>query len=250
MIYFIGAGPGDPDLITVKGANILASCGVVIYAGSLVNPDVLRYARRDARVYDSSGMNLEEIIDVMKSAHGEGLDVARLHTGDPSIYSAVREQAEMLKKLGIPFEIIPGVSSFTAAAAVLKSELTVPGVSQTVIITRVPGRTPVPERERLKSLAAHRATMAVFLSADRIKDVADELIQSYGPKTPVAVVYRATWEDQKVVRGTLEDIAGKVEEEGIKRTAVIIVGEALGDAFEFSKLYDPSFSHGFRSGTP
>lgn len=246
MIYFIGAGPGDPELITVKGRKILSSCEVVIYAGSLVNPLVLKYAKGNARIYDSSRMDLDEIIEVMKDAHQRGMDVARLHTGDPSLYSAVREQAARLEKLGIPYEIVPGVSSFCAASAALKRELTVPGVSQTVIITRIPGRTPVPENEDLQKLSAHRATLVLFLSAGNMEDAVGRIIGSYGPDTPAAVVYKASWEDQKIVRGKLKDIALKAKNEGIEKTALLIVGNALGDNFELSKLYSPDFSHGYR----
>jgi precorrin-4/cobalt-precorrin-4 C11-methyltransferase len=246
VIYFIGAGPGDPELITVKGRKILSSCEVVIYAGSLVNPLVLKYAKGNARIYDSSRMDLDEIIEVMKDAHQRGMDVARLHTGDPSLYSAVREQAARLEKLGIPYEIVPGVSSFCAASAALKRELTVPGVSQTVIITRIPGRTPVPENEDLQKLSAHRATLVLFLSAGNMEDAVGRIIGSYGPDTPAAVVYKASWEDQKIVRGKLKDIALKAKNEGIEKTALLIVGNALGDNFELSKLYSPDFSHGYR----
>jgi precorrin-4/cobalt-precorrin-4 C11-methyltransferase len=246
VIYFIGAGPGDPELITVKGRKILSSGEVVIYAGSLVNPLVLKYAKGNARIYDSSRMDLDEIIEVMKDAHQRGMDVARLHTGDPSLYSAVREQAARLEKLGIPYEIVPGVSSFCAASAALKRELTVPGVSQTVIITRIPGRTPVPENEDLQKLSAHRATLVLFLSAGNMEDAVGRIIGSYGPDTPAAVVYKASWEDQKIVRGKLKDIALKAKNEGIEKTALLIVGNALGDNFELSKLYSPDFSHGYR----
>lgn len=248
MIYFIGAGPGDPELITVKGMKLIKSCKVIIYAGSLVNPEVIKYAKKDAVIYDSSRMDLEAIINVIKKAHEEGLDVARIHTGDPSIYGAIREQMERLKNLGIPYEVVPGVSSFTAAAAVLKRELTVPEISQTVIITRAAGKTPVPERENIKSLAQHRATMAVFLSVDKIEKIAADLKESYGEDTPAAVVYKATWEDQEVITAPLADIAKKVRERKISKTAVILVGDFLGDRFEFSKLYDSTFTHGFRAG--
>ncbi|MCF6095547.1 precorrin-4 C(11)-methyltransferase [Thermovorax subterraneus] len=246
MIYFIGAGPGDPELITVKGRKILSSCEVVIYAGSLVNPLVLKYAKSNARIYDSSRMDLDEIVEVMKDAHQRGMDVARLHTGDPSLYSAVREQAARLEELGIPYEIVPGVSSFCAASAALKRELTVPGVSQTVIITRIPGRTPVPENEDLQKLSAHRATLVLFLSAGNMEDAVGRIIGSYGPDAPAAVVYKASWEDEKVVRGKLKDIAVKAKNEGIEKTALLIVGNALGDNFELSKLYSPNFSQGYR----
>lgn len=247
MIYFIGAGPGDAELITVKGMRLLGACDVVIYAGSLVNPEILKYAKKDAKIYDSSCLNLEAIIEIMRKAHNRGQDVARLHTGDPSIYGAIREQMEKLNELGIPYKVCPGVSSLTAAAAVLKKELTVPGVSQTVIVTRMGGRTPVPDRESLKSLAEPKATMAIFLSADKIKKVVEELADSYNPDTPAAVVYKATWPEQKVVVGTLKDISKKAKEAGIEKTAIILVGDFLEGKYEYSRLYHTAFSHGFRA---
>lgn len=246
MIYFIGAGPGDVELITVKGKKLLESCDVVIYAGSLVNPELLKHAKDEAKIYNSAMMNLEEIIDIMKDAFERGVDVARLHTGDPSIYGAIREQMEALDKLAIPYEVIPGVSSFSAAGAVLKRELTVPGQSQTIILTRVEGRTPVPENESLKALAQHKATMAIFLSINQIEKIAGDLAKVYGPDAPAAVVYKATWEDQKIVEGTLSDIAEKVKEAGIQKTALILVGNFLGDEYDFSCLYDKTFSHEYR----
>ena len=246
MIYFIGAGPGDVELITVKGKKLLESCDVVIYAGSLVNPELLKYAKDGAKIYNSAAMNLEEIIDAMKNAFEKGADVARLHTGDPSIYGAIREQMEALDKLSIPYEVIPGVSSFSAASAVLKRELTVPGQSQTIILTRVEGRTPVPEEESLKALAQHKATMAIFLSINQIEKIAGDLAKVYGPDAPIAVVYKATWEDQKIVQGTLSDIAEKVKEAGICKTALILVGNFLSDEYDFSCLYDKTFSHEYR----
>lgn len=249
MIHFIGAGPGDPELITVKGGNVLGRCSVVIYAGSLVNPKVLDYAPKDSVIYDSARMNLDEVLEVMRRAHELGKDVARVHTGDPCIYGAIREQMAALEELGIPFEVIPGVSSFTASCAALKRELTLPGVSQTIIITRAEGRTPVPAGEELQSLAKAKATMAIFLSIDKIQKVAEDLAVSYERTTPVAVVYKATWEDQKIIRGNLENIAHKVAEEEINKTALIMVGDFLGDEFEPSKLYDKGFTHGYRHGT-
>ncbi len=246
MIYFIGAGPGDVELITVKGQRLLKSCDVVVYAGSLVNPQILKQAKHGAKIYNSASMNLEEIIDVMKKAFENGQAVARLHTGDPSIYGAIREQMEALEGLNIPYEVIPGVSSFAASSAVLKRELTVPGKSQTVILTRAEGRTPVPEEENLKALAQHKATMVIFLSVDKIEKIAGQLAEAYGSHTPAAVVYKATWDDQKIVCGTLADIAAKVKKEGINKTALILVGDFLGDEYEVSCLYDKHFSHGYR----
>ncbi|WNG28083.1 precorrin-4 C(11)-methyltransferase [Cystobacter fuscus] len=249
-VYIIGAGPGDPKLITVRGAELVEQCPVVLYTGSLVPQAVIARARPDARVLDSSSMTLEQIIDVLKEAHAADQDVARVHTGDPSIFGSTAEQMRRLVELGIPYEIIPGVSSFTAAAAVLGKELTLPELSQTVIVTRAEGRTLMPEGEKLEDLARHRATLALFLSAGLIRDVVEKLLPSYGPDCPVAVVQKATWPDQKVVRGTLADIGDKVRAERINATAMILVGEVLeAKDFANSRLYDPTFTHRFRRGT-
>ena len=248
MIYFIGAGPGDPELITVKGKRLIDEADIIIYAGSLVNPQVLSGARPEAEIYNSATMNLEEVLDVMKRGVAAGKKVVRVHTGDPSIYGAHREQMVELEKMGIPYEIVPGVSSFLAAAASLKREYTLPGVSQTVILTRMEGRTPMPEGEKLRDLAKHHATMIIFLSVGMMDELAATLREEYRPDTPVAVVYKATWEDQKIVRGTLEDIADKVREAGIRKTALTVVGDFLGDEYELSKLYDKTFTHEFRKG--
>ncbi|OJH35000.1 precorrin-4 C(11)-methyltransferase [Cystobacter ferrugineus] len=249
-VYIIGAGPGDPKLITVRGAELVEQCPVVLYTGSLVPQAVIARARPDARVLDSSSMTLEQIIDVLKEAHAADQDVARVHTGDPSIFGSTAEQIRRLIELGIPYEIIPGVSSFTAAAAVLGKELTLPELSQTIIVTRAEGRTLMPEGEKLEDLARHRATLALFLSAGLIRDVVEKLLPSYGPDCPVAVVQKATWPDQKVVRGTLADIGDKVRAERINATAMILVGEVLeAKDFANSRLYDPTFTHRFRRGT-
>lgn len=248
MVHFIGAGPGDPELLTIKGKKLIDEADVIIYAGSLVNPQVLKDARKDAVIYNSAGMNLDEVIAVMKQAETEGKTVARVHTGDPAVYGAHREQMDELDRLGIGYDVTPGVSSFLATAAVLKKEYTLPGVSQTVILTRMEGRTPMPEGEKLKDLAKHRATMIIFLSVGQIELLSETLRESYGPKTPVAVVYKATWEDQKIVVGTLSDIASRVREAGITKTALTVVGDFLGDEYELSKLYDKHFTHEFRKG--
>jgi len=249
-VYIIGAGPGDPKLITVRGAELVEQCPVVLYTGSLVPQAVIARARPDARVLDSSSMTLEQIVDVLKEAHAADQDVARVHTGDPSIFGSTAEQMRRLVELGIPYEIIPGVSSFTAAAAVLGKELTLPELSQTVIVTRAEGRTLMPEGEKLEDLARHRATLALFLSAGLIRDVVERLLPSYGPDCPVAVVQKATWPDQKVVRGTLADIGDKVRAERINATAMILVGEVLeAKDFANSRLYDPTFTHRFRKGS-
>lgn len=247
-VYFIGAGPGDPDLITVKGSKILAQADIVIYAGSLVSPEILSWCKEDAVIMDSAGMDLEQVCTMYgENQKKEGI-IARVHTGDPSLFGAIQEQMEFLRKEKIPYQIIPGVSSFQAAAAALEQEFTLPGVSQSLIISRVEGRTPVPVREDLETLAQSRATMALFLSISFIDKVCDKLLTSYDKDTPTAVVYRASWPDQKILRGTLENLPSLVKESGITRQALIIVGEVLNQNFEYSKLYDPAFSHGWREG--
>ena len=249
MIYFIGAGPGDPELITVKGKRLIDEADIIIYAGSLVNPQVLSGAKESAEIYNSATMHLQEVLEVMKRGVKAGKKVVRVHTGDPSIYGAHREQMVELDKLGIPYEIVPGVSSFLAAAASLKREYTLPGVSQTVILTRMEGRTAVPEREQIEALAAHQTTMVIFLSVGEIVELGRRLqVGGYPADTPAAVVYKASWEDQKIVTGTLADIADKVKEAGIRKTALVTVGRFLGDTFELSKLYDAHFTTEFRQG--
>ena len=248
-VAIIGAGPGDPELLTVKGARLLEEADIVVYAGSLVNPDLLRRARPGVPIFDSSGMTLEEVLSIYESNRDrEGL-IARLHTGDPSLYGAIQEQIDFCRDREIPIEVVPGVSSVFAAAAALKRELTLPGVSQTVILTRQEGRTPVPEAERLPKLAVHGATLAIFLSAGRVDEVVDALLPSYGAATPVRVVHKASWPDERVVSGTLADIADRVREAGFGGQSMILVGAALAPGaagYERSKLYDPKFSHGRR----
>jgi len=249
-VYVIGAGPGDPELITVRGARLVESCPVVLYTGSLVPPQVVARARKDARVLDSSGMTLNEIVEVCREARDKDEDVARVHTGDPSIFGSTAEQIRRFEALGIKYEIVPGVSSFTAAAAVLGKELTLPELSQTVILTRAEGRTKMPRGEQLDNLARHGATLALFLSITLLRDVTAALIPSYGADCPVAVVQRATWPDQRIVRGTLVDIEAKVRAERVTSTAMILVGRVLTSTdFKDSRLYDPSFTHRFRRGT-
>ncbi|MBT9775270.1 precorrin-4 C(11)-methyltransferase [Clostridium sp. MCC353] len=248
MVHFIGAGPGDPELLTIKGKRLIDEADVIIYAGSLVNPQVLDGAKEGAKIYNSAKMNLDEVIEVMKEAEENGLATARVHTGDPAVYGAHREQMDRLDQLGIEYDVTPGVSSFLAAAAVLKKEYTLPGISQTVILTRMEGRTPMPEGEKLADLAKHQATMIIFLSVGQIELLSETLKDSYSQDTPVAVVYKATWEDQKIVKGTLNDIAKKVKDAGIKKTALTVVGGFLGDEYELSKLYDKHFTHEFRKG--
>lgn len=247
-IWFVGAGPGDPDLITLRGRKLLDGADVVIYAGSLVNPELLRGIK--AEVHDSAQMDLEGILSIMRRAAESGKTVVRLHTGDTSFYSAITEQIERLRELNIPYEVIPGVSSAMAGAAILGQELTVPEISQTVILTRLEGRTPVPPSERLGLLAAHRATMAIFLSVGMIAKVREELLQGYAADTPVVIIEKATWPDQRVIRGVLGDLVTLVQEAGIKKTALIYVGDSLraseSSLGKESKLYHKDFTHEYR----
>ncbi|MDO5861346.1 MAG: precorrin-4 C(11)-methyltransferase [Thermoplasmata archaeon] len=247
MISFIGAGPGDPELITIKGRKLIDQADVIIYAGSLVNPDVLSGHKEGAVIYNSALMDLDEVIKVMEEAEKEGKKVVRVHTGDPAIYGAHREQMDRLDELGITYEVVPGVSSAFATAAVLNAEYTMPGKSQTVIFTRMEGRTPMPPGEKLKDLASHHATMVIFLSIGFMDEMVKQLEEGgYEPTTPAAVVYKASWPDQRIVRGTLQDIAQKVSDAGIKKTALTVVGDFLGDDYELSKLYDRGFTTEFR----
>lgn len=247
-VYFIGAGPGDPELITIKGRKLLDSANVVVYAGSLVNPELL--ADIKAEIHDSSKLNLDEIIEIIKNAIVENKTVVRLHTGDTSFYSAISEQIERLCELDIDYEVIPGVSSAMAGAAILGQELTIPEISQTVIFTRMEGRTPVPETEKLSELAKHQATMVIFLSIAMIEKVKDELLQGYPEDTPFIVIEKATWPDQQTIRGTLKHLDTLVKSAGIKKTALIYVGESLRASEESlckkSKLYSKDFKHEYR----
>jgi precorrin-4/cobalt-precorrin-4 C11-methyltransferase len=246
-VYIIGAGPGDPGLITVRGAELVSRCPVVLFTGSLVPREIVARARPDATVMDSSNLTLEEIVTVLERARDADQDVARVHTGDPTLFGSTAEQMRKMDELGIEYEIVPGVSSFTAAAAALGRELTLPELSQTVILTRAEGRTPMPEREKLEELASHGATLCLFLSITLLRDVTRALIPSYGADCPVAVVHKASCPDQRIVRGTLEDIREKVRDAGIKSQSMILIGRVLtATDFADSKLYDPSFSHGFR----
>ena len=250
QVYIVGAGAGDPELITVKGQKLLQKADVIIYAGSLVNPALLDFAKEGAEIHDSASMTLPEVIETIEKAVAKDLMVVRLHTGDPSIYGAIQEQMDALKKKGIDFEVVPGVSSFLATAPAMKQENTLPGISHTVIITRNEGRTPVPEREKLRSLAAHQATMCIFLSITMLADVVKELIEGgYAPSTPIAIVQRASWPEQKIVRATLETIVAEIADKGIDRTAMIVVSRCLGADYELSRLYAPEFSHMFREAS-
>ena len=251
MVHFVGAGSGAPDLITVRGARLLQEADVVIYAGSLVNPQLLEYVRPDCRVYNSAEMTLEDVIGVIQAAEQEGKTTVRLHTGDSSIYGAVREQFDELQKLGIDYDVCPGVSSFCGAAAALRAEYTLPDVSQTVIITRAAGKTPVPEKESIRSLASHKATMVLFLSTSLTGQLQQELSEGgYPEDTPVAIVYKATWPEEQIFRctvGTLHDTAMANQ---LTKTALIIVGDCMGDRYDRSLLYDPAFSTEFRKARP
>lgn len=247
MVNFVGAGCGAADLITVRGKSLIEQADVIIYAGSLVNPQLLEYAKKDCQIHNSAYMTLEQVIDVIKSAEHEGKMTVRLHTGDPSLYGAIREQMDRLDELGIKYDICPGVSSFCGAAAALRAEYTLPDVSQTVIITRMAGRTPVPEKESIAALAGHNATMVIFLSTGLLKELSVELIRGgYKPDTPAAIVYKASWADQKVCRCTVKDLAQTSADNGITKTALICVGYFLGNDYSLSKLYDKSFETEFR----
>lgn len=250
MIYFIGAGSGAPDLITIRGAKLLSEADVVVYAGSLVNPELLLYCNENCEKYNSATMTLEEVMKVMVPAAQSGKKVVRLHTGDPCIYGAHREQMDFLDAKGISYEIVPGVSSFCGAAAALKAEYTLPNVSQTVILTRMEGRTPVPEKEKIELLASHGATMVIFLSAGQIDLLAEKLLAGgYTLDTPVGIVYKATWPDEKVIRTTVGKMAADAKANHITKTALITVGDFLGSEYDRSKLYDPTFSTEFRETT-
>lgn len=249
MINFVGAGPGAPDLITVRGMNLIKEADVIIYAGSLVNKEILNWAKKECKIYDSSKMTLEETVTVMKNAEEEGLKTVRLHTGDPSLYGAILEQMNALDELEIKYDYCPGVSSMFGAASALKTEFTPAEVSQSVIITRAEGRTPVPEKESIKSFAEHNATMVIFLSAGLTEKVSRELIDGgYDKNTPAAIIYKATWPDEKVVYTTIEKLAESAKENGINKTALIVVGDFLKRKTARSKLYDPAFTHEFRKG--
>ncbi|MCX5780739.1 MAG: precorrin-4 C(11)-methyltransferase [Firmicutes bacterium] len=245
MIFFVGAGAGDPELITLKGYKLLQEADLVVYAGSLVNEKILDYTRPGSKLVNSAPLDLEEIMRVMIEAHAQGEQVVRLHTGDPSLYGAIGEQMEILQQEQIPYQVVPGVSSFLAAAASLRKEYTIPDGTQTLIITRLEGRTPVPAAEKLSSLAAHGASMAIFLSVGMIDQVVAELLQEYAPETPAAVVEKASWPGERIIQGNLQDLPAMIGEAGIKKTALILVGKFLKDSGQ-SKLYDKEFAHEYR----
>ena len=247
QVHIVGAGPGDPELITRKGYRLVQEADVVIYAGSLVNPAILEACKEGCEIHNSASMSLDDVLAVTKARVAEGKTVVRLHTGDPAIYGAIQEQMDALKEMGITYDVTPGVSSFLATAAALQQEYTLPNVTQTVIITRMEGRTPMPEKEKLPMLASHGATMCIFLSVQMIDKVAAELIEGgYDKTTPVAIVVKASWPDQRIIRGTLETIADVVAEEGVIRQAMIVVSRVLDTDYELSKLYDKGFAHMYR----
>ncbi len=245
-VIFVGAGPGNPELLTVRAHRLLSDCQICIYAGSLVAPEVVALVPESADLYDSAGMTLEEMEEVFCQAQQRNVDLIRLHTGDPSIYGAIREQMNILDRLGIDYEVVPGISSFQAAAAALKTELTAPEIAQTIILSRTAGRTPMPKAQELEQLARTQSTLCLFLSVHKIAEVAIELAKWYGNACPAAVVFHASWPDEVVISGTLADITTQVEAAAIKKTAMIIVGPALARDIPVSKLYHRHFSHGYR----
>lgn len=251
MVHFVGAGPGGADLITVRGARLLGGADCVIYAGSLVNPAVLEYKKAGCAVHDSAGMTLEQVVKLMEENEREGKSTVRLHTGDPCLYGAVREQMDALDALGVPYDYIPGVSSFCGAAAALQAEYTLPEISQSVIITRMAGRTPVPEGEALRGMASHGCTLVLFLSTGLLEQVERELLAggAYTAETPAAIVYKATWPEEKVCRCTVGTLAKTAAENHITKTALVTVGGFLGGGYERSRLYDPGFGHSFREAS-
>lgn len=250
MVHFVGAGPGAPDLITLRGKQLLETADVIIYAGSLVNPALLSFAKPECEVYNSAVMTLEEVIAVIEQAEQKNRSTVRLHTGDPSIFGAIREQMDALRARDIAFAVVPGVSSFCGAAASLETEYTLPDVSQTVILTRMAGRTPVPKGQEIAALAAHHATMVLFLSAGMLEELTQELVSGgYSPETPAAIVYKATWEDEKILRGSVATIAALAQQHHITKTALIVVGDCLGDDYALSRLYAADFSTEFREAT-
>ena len=250
MIYFIGAGPGAVDLITVKGKELLEKADLIIYAGSLVNPDLLKYAKKDCVIMNSAHMTLEEVIAAMVPAAQEGKLVVRLHTGDPSVYGAHREQIDLLRGYGLDYEVVPGVSSFCAAAATLKAEYTLPNISQSVIITRMEGRTPVSDKLKIADYAKHNATMVIFLSSGMLEKLEKELVAGgYKADTPAAIVYKASWPDEKVCKCTVSTLAQTAKENNISNLALICVGDFLGNIYDRSELYNPTFTHKFRKAS-
>ena len=248
-LYFVGAGPGDPKLLTLKAYELLKECDLCLWAGSLINPQILEVVSSKATIVDSASLDLNEIVDLMVKYYQEGKKVVRLHTGDPSIYGAIAEQMTLLDEKNIPYEVVPGVSSFQATAAALKMELTLPEVTQTVILSRVEGATPVPEHQSLEVLAQSRSTLCLFLSVSKIEEITKRLSPFYGEDCPIAVVYRASWPDQVIMRGTFKTIAKEINANSVSKTAMIVVGPAITrKGGKLSKLYDPKFTHEYREG--
>lgn len=250
MVHFVGAGPGAPDLITLRGAELLKKADCIIYAGSLVNPALLEMAKENCEIHNSATMTLEEVLEVMYCMEAAGKMTVRLHTGDASLFGAIREQMDELDKKGITYDDTPGVSSFCGAAAALNAEYTLPSVSQSLIITRMAGRTPVPEKEQLASMAQHQASMVLFLSSGLLNEVQEELLRGgYKADTPAAIVYKATWPDEKVIRCTVGTLAQRGTAEGIRKTALLLIGDFLDSCYERSRLYDPTFTTEFREAS-
>ncbi len=251
-VFFVGSGPGDPELITIKAKRLLEEADVIIFSGSLLNPKVLQYARKEAQLHDASRLDREKIYEILRDSTNEGKIAIRFHDGDPGLFSTIREQIDKLEKDGIHCKVVPGITAILGAASAMNLELTLPGNTQTVIITRAEFRTPVPDREKISELAKHGATMVFYLSVHLITDIVEELLKGgvYTKETPVAIVYRATWEDEKIIKGTLGDIAKKTKDSKIIKTALIIVGDAIAPKrYEFSKVYDAGFTHGYRRST-
>ena len=248
-VYFVGSGPGDPDLITLRAKELVETADVIVYSGSLLNPEILKYAKKNAELIDAALIDRERIYEILRDSTKEGKLAIRFHDGDPAIFSTIREQIDKLERDHIQCKVVPGITALLAAASELNTELTVPGITQTIIITRAELRTPVPDRESISELGRHGATIAFYLSIHLISEVVNELLKggTYNLETPAAVVFRATWKDQKIIRGKLGNIVSKTKEAKITKTAVVIVGEVLAPRkYEFSKVYDPDFTHGFR----
>jgi precorrin-4/cobalt-precorrin-4 C11-methyltransferase len=248
-VYFVGSGPGDPDLITIKAKKLVEQADIIVYSGSLLNPKILEYAKKDAQFYDAALLDREKIYRILRDSTKEGKLAIRFHDGDPGLFSTIREQIDKLEKDGLRCSVVPGVTAILGAAATMNLELTLPGNTQTLIITRAELRTPVPDREKISELAKHGATMVFYLSAHLISNIVEEILKGgiYTKETPAAVVYRATWEDQKIIKGTLGNIVNKTKESKIIKTALVIVGDVLAPTnYEFSKVYDAGFTHGYR----
>ncbi|MFL6317321.1 MAG: precorrin-4 C(11)-methyltransferase [Nitrososphaeraceae archaeon] len=248
-VYFVGSGPGDPDLITIKAKKLVEQADIIVYSGSLLNPKILEYAKKDAQLYDAALLDREKIYRILRDSTTEGKLAIRFHDGDPGLFSTIREQIDKLEKDGLQCSVVPGITAILGAAATMNLELTLPGNTQTLIITRAELRTPVPDREKISELAKHGATMVFYLSVHLISNIVEEILKGgiYTKETPAAVVYRATWEDQKIIKGTLGNIVNKTKESKIIKTALIIVGDVLAPtSYEFSKVYDAGFTHGYR----